>query len=140
MIGLDTGFFVELVRSNKQALEVFNKISEGEEDACISCLTLYELKKLSIRDSIPLDTGATLINNIMSFCSVSWLDNLQTHELAAGFSHGLGIPGIDSLMLAGLVTSSADKIYTTDKHMVTYKNKATAVILITPTHNKAQEN
>lgn len=140
MIGLDTGFFVELVRGNKQALDVFNKISEGEEDACISSLTLYELKKLSLRDSIPLETGTTLINNIMSFCSVSWLDNLQTHELAAGFSHSLDIPGIDSLILAGLVTSNADKIYTTDKHMMTYKNKITPVILITPTHNKTHEN
>jgi predicted nucleic acid-binding protein len=140
MIGLDTGFFVELVRGNKQALDVFNKISEGEEDACISCLTLYELKKLSLRDSIPLETGATLIDNLMSFCSVSWLDQLQTHELAAGFSHSFVIPGIDSLILAGLVTSKADKIYTTDKHMMAYKNKTTPVILITPTHNKAQEN
>jgi predicted nucleic acid-binding protein len=140
MIGLDTGFFVELVRGNKQALDVFDQISEGEEEACISCLTLYELKKLSLRDSIPLETGATLIDNVMSFCSVSWLDNLQTHELAAGFSHGLGIPGIDSLILAGLVTSSTDKIYTTDKHMMAYRNKTTPVMLITPTHNKAHEN
>jgi predicted nucleic acid-binding protein len=140
MIGLDTGFFVELVRGNKQALDVFNQIGEGEEEACISCLTLYELKKLSLRGSIPLEAGTTLINNIMSFCSVSWLDELQTHELAAGFSYDLGIPGIDALIIAGLVTSNADKIYTTDKHMMTYKNKTTSVILIAPTHNKAQEN
>ena len=135
MIGLDTGFFVELLRGNKQALDIFNQISDGEEGACISCLTLYELKKLSLSDSIPLETGATLIHSIMSFCSVSWLDNLQAHELAAALSHDLGIPGIDSLILAGLVTSNANKIYTTDKHMMIYNNKATPVILITPTHN-----
>jgi predicted nucleic acid-binding protein len=140
MIGLDTGFFVELVRGSKQALDVFNQISEGEEEACISCLTLYELKKLSLRGSIPLEAGTTLINSIMSFCSVSWLNDLQIHELAAGFSHDLGIPGIDSLIIAGLVTLKADKIYTTDKHMMTYKNRKTPVILITPTHNKAHEN
>lgn len=135
MIGLDTGFFVELVRANQQALDVFDEIVEGE-DSCISCLTLYELKKLSIRESIPLESGNALITDIMCLCSISWLDNLKVHELAAGLSHGLGIPGIDSLILAGLITSQADRIYTTDRHMTTYKQKGTSVMLIPPTGRK----
>ena len=63
-----------------------------------------------------------------------------THELAAGVSHGLSIPGIDSLILAGLVTSKTDKIYTTNKYMIACKNKTTPVILTTPTHNRANED
>jgi hypothetical protein len=31
MIGLDTGFFVELVRGNKQALDVFDQIRGGKK-------------------------------------------------------------------------------------------------------------
>lgn len=135
MIGLDTGFFVELVRANQQALDVFNEIIEGQ-DSCVSCLTLYELKRLSLRDSIPTEAGSALIEDIMSFCSVSWLNNLKVHELAAGLSHGLGIPGIDSLILAGLITSKADRIFTTDKHIMSYKQKGTSVILIPPTPRK----
>ena len=99
MVGLDTGFFVELIRANRQAVDVFDEISEGKEDACTSCLTLYELKRLSLRDSIPLEAGTALIDSIQTFCSVSWLDSLHIHELAAELSHDLGIPGIDSLIL-----------------------------------------
>ncbi|HBA54798.1 type II toxin-antitoxin system VapC family toxin [Syntrophorhabdus aromaticivorans] len=135
MIGLDTGFFVELVRANQQALDVFNEIIEGQ-DSCVSCLTLYELKRLSLRGSIPSEAGSALVEDIMSFCSVSWLDNLKVHELAAGLSHDFGIPGIDSLILAGLITLKANRIYTTDRHIMGYQEKGTSVVLIPPIPRK----
>jgi predicted nucleic acid-binding protein len=43
MIGLDTGFFVELVRNNLMAVRIWEGIVEGDESA-VSCLTLYELQ------------------------------------------------------------------------------------------------
>ncbi len=44
MIGLDTGFFVELLRKNSTATTLWKKIVKGDEEAVVSCLSLFELQ------------------------------------------------------------------------------------------------
>jgi predicted nucleic acid-binding protein len=114
-IGLDTGFFVEMLRKNQKAFEVLRQIYEGEE-ACISCLTLFELRRRSLnKGTIAKDPVETILESIMSFCVVAWLDSREIHNVAAGPSHGLGIPAVDSLILAGFVLNRADA-YTPPMH------------------------
>jgi predicted nucleic acid-binding protein len=136
MIGLDTGFFVELLRGNPETVTVFDDIANGETEACVSCITLYELKKLALKGHIPPVITSSLVESIMTFCSMSWLDNVEVHDLAAGIAHSTGIPGLDCLILAGLISSHAGVIYTTDKHMTEYKRRGTRVMLIAPTHDQ----
>ena len=38
MIGLDTGFFVELLRGGHQAAALWEQLIEGEKEALVSCL------------------------------------------------------------------------------------------------------
>jgi predicted nucleic acid-binding protein len=64
----------------------------------------------------------------MSLCHISWLDNVEIHNLAASLSHGLGIPAVDSLILAGFITNGSETIYTTDSHMAKYVKKGIHVI------------
>jgi predicted nucleic acid-binding protein len=136
MIGLDTGFFVELLRANPETVTVFDDIADGETEACVSCVTLYELKMLALKGHIPPALTSSLVESIMTFCSVSWLDNIEVHDLAAGIVHSTGIPGLDCLILAGLISSHAGIVYTTDKHMTEYGRKDARVVLIAPTHNQ----
>jgi predicted nucleic acid-binding protein len=127
MIGLDTGFFFKLLKGNRQATEIFEHIDD-DTDLCVSCLTIFELKRLSLRGALEEATVNGLVDNIMSLCHISWLNNVDIHNVAAGLSHGLGIPATDSLILAGFILNGSETIYTTDSHMEKYVKKGVRVI------------
>ena len=55
MIGFDTGFFLKLWAGNKQAREVWEEIENNSRQGVISVITLYELRKLSLRKAIKID-------------------------------------------------------------------------------------
>jgi hypothetical protein len=60
-----------------------------------------------------------LIDNIISLCNISWLDSIEVHNLGASLSHEMGMPAVDSLILAGFVTNGSETSYTT--LMLTWK-------------------
>ncbi len=126
MIGLDTGFFVEFLRGNAQAVSVWKALFEDEQEAVVSCLTLFELERLSLKRRI--EGAGTLIEAIPAVCTVSWIQDGETLSKAAALSHGLGIPAVDSLMLAGFLAEKVQTIYTTDVHFETYRKKGIKVI------------
>jgi predicted nucleic acid-binding protein len=127
MIGLDTGFFFKLLKGNRQATEIFEHIDD-DADLCVSCLTIFELKRLSLRGALEEAAVSSLIDNVMSLCHISWLNNVEIHNVAASLSHGLGVPAIDSLILAGFILNGSETIYTTDSHMEKYVKKGVRVI------------
>jgi|GEM_PF-102644 len=140
MIGFDTGFFVELLRGNPEAIEVWRSLIEGEDDGVISCLSLFELERLGLKGAIGEIT--VLLESIPLVCKVVWL-NSKNLTVAARLSHGLGIPSINSLILAGLLEAQPQTIFTsksprilalsggeyvnTDKHFETYKKKGLTI-------------
>ena len=130
MIGLDTGFFVELVRNNLIAVRIWEGIVEGDESV-ISCLTLYELKRLSLKGVIESNAVDTIIEAIRAICRVVWLDKTEILTEAAAISQSHGIHAIDSLIVAGLTSSQVETIYTTDSHMEKYKRKGVNIINMT---------
>ena len=132
MIGLDTGFFVELVRNNSMAVTIWEGIVEGDESA-VSCLTLYELKRLSLKGVIESNAVDTIFEAIRGICKVVWLDKAEILTGAAAISQSHGIHAIDSLILASLATLNVKTIYTTDSHIENYKKKGVSVILLTLT-------
>jgi len=52
MIGLDTGLFVELLRGGPQAVALWEQLIEGEKEALVSCLTLFEIERLALKGTI----------------------------------------------------------------------------------------
>ena len=132
MIGLDTGFFVELVRNNSMAVTIWEGIVEGDESA-VSCLSLYELKRLSLKGVIESNAVDTILEAIRGICKVVWLDKAEILTGAAAISQSHGIHAIDSLILASLATLNVKTIYTTDSHIENYKKKGVSVILLTLT-------
>lgn len=127
MIGLDTGFFVKFLENNKEAVKLWKEIMEGEE-ATVSCLTLYELKRLSLKGMIDIKALEIIFSAVSSLCRIVWLNEEDILLMGANLSHGLGIPSIDALILAGLLKSGATTIYTTDSHLQTYKKNGFTVI------------
>jgi len=127
MIGLDTGFFVELLRKNSQAVEIWEGIIDGDESV-VSCLTFYELKRLSLKGVIDSDALIVLHEAIVGICKVVWLDKAEILREAATISYSHGIHAIDSLLLASLTALNTKKVFTTDSHIEKYKKKGLSII------------
>ena len=126
MIGLDTGFFVRFLENNKAAVQAWRGIIEGEE-SCVSSLSIFELSRLSLRGIIDAETTDLLIEAILSMCQVIWLDEKEILLTGARLSHGLNIPAMDALILAGFIMLNAETIYTTDSHLEKFKKKGVKV-------------
>lgn len=126
MIGLDTGFFIRFLENNKAAVQTWRGIIEGEE-SCVSSLSIFELSRLSLRGTIDPETTDLLIEAILTMCQVVWLDEKEILFTGARLSHGLNIPAIDALILAGFIMLDAETIYTTDSHLERFKRKGVKV-------------
>jgi len=126
MIGLDTGFFVEFLKANSQVVSVWESLIENDEEAVVSCLTLFELERLGLKKGIK--EAGTLLEAIPAVCTVLWLQEPDTLSRAAALSHGLGIPAVGSLILAGFLSAMAETVYTTDRHLEAYKKKGVQII------------
>lgn len=66
MIGLDTGFFVELLRGGPQAVALWEQLIEGEKEALVSCLTLFEIERLALKGAI--SGSEVLLEGIQAVC------------------------------------------------------------------------
>ena len=128
MIGLDTGFFVVLLQGNKVSGNLWQKLMEGDEQSVVSCLSLFEIKKLSLKGAIDKKSADVLLEAIPSVCEIIWLNNVEIFMAGAKFSYSSGIPSVDSLILTSLLKANCRKIYTTDKHLQSYKKKGVKII------------
>jgi predicted nucleic acid-binding protein len=126
MIGLDSGFFVELLRGNRQAVALWERLIEGEQEALVSCLTLFEIERLALRGAI---SGAEIVlEGIQAVCRVIWIETPELPSRAARISHGLGIPAFDSLILAAFLAENVSVVYTTDSHLESYRKKGMEIV------------
>ena len=49
MIGLDTGFFAELMNGNQEAMRLWKACLDDEEEIAVSCLSLFEIEQLGLK-------------------------------------------------------------------------------------------
>ncbi|MBE0664188.1 MAG: type II toxin-antitoxin system VapC family toxin, partial [Candidatus Aminicenantes bacterium] len=68
MTGLDSGFFVELLKGNDQAVAKWKNIVDGETDAAVCSLTIYELKRLSLKGGLTVAAVQLTIEAILAVC------------------------------------------------------------------------
>ncbi len=121
MIGLDTGFFVEFVRGNKQAIELWQDFSASSEPkSLVCCMSIYELQKLVARKVVDKTKTEGIISVLEDICKVVWLDK-QILQKSAQLSHKTGLAIGDALIVQSLTESGARTIYTTDTDLLKYK-------------------
>ncbi|MFH1563940.1 MAG: type II toxin-antitoxin system VapC family toxin [Nitrospirota bacterium] len=115
-LGADTGFLIALANKEHGVIEVWESVKRKENELIISTITLNELlvhfyKRGKSQEAKSLIEIAKQIKNIY-FVPVT----VEIAELSAGYRHGLGIPTVDSLLLATFIINKCKKIYTTDSH------------------------
>jgi predicted nucleic acid-binding protein len=119
MIGLDTGFFIELMNGNEEVISLWKSGLDDEVEFAVSALSLFEIERLGLKGK--LKRSDAVLDAINGVTSVVWLDS-EILSRAAGLSHGLGIPAMDSLILSSLITNGCTEIYTTDSHLQAYQS------------------
>lgn len=124
-IGFDTGFFIELLRGHPIAIDVWKELEQPHVSGVISCLTLFELERLSLKGA--LKEWSRLNQALNAACWVVWL-NTEIISRAAKLSHGLGMPAMDAVILASMLHEGVESIYTTDSHLKAYKNERVQII------------
>lgn len=124
MIGLDTGFFLELLNGNNEAIRLWESCLDDQLDFAVSALSLFEVERLGLKGK--LENVEAVLDAINDVTSVVWL-NQEILSKAARLSHGLRIPAVDSLILASLVSVDCSEIYTTDSHIEAYRNNKVTV-------------
>jgi predicted nucleic acid-binding protein len=122
MVGLDTGFFVEMIKGDEAVIELWKQYNTRDTSPVVSVLTLGELLYLSYRTGTP-EVGRALIDNIDIAARVIPVDRKITDK-AAALKAGRSIPYTDALILATFLLNDCKTIHTTDRnHFSQIKNK-----------------
>ena len=127
MVGIDTGFFVGLMKGDPKPIEFWASLVDGDILPVISMLTLGELLYISFRIGQP-DKGKELVDSIDKSARVMPVDR-PIVEKAASLKAGRGIPYIDSIILSTFMLSGCREIHTTDRnHFSEIKNKGLSFV------------
>jgi len=72
MLGFDTGFFMQLLQGDALPVETRRNAMQNKVSSICSCLTLFELERLSLKGVI--EDHSVLCEGIHAVCKVVWLD------------------------------------------------------------------
>jgi len=128
IIGFDTGFFVALSEENEEAINQWESLKQPGNYGVVSCLTIFELKRLALLGKVEEQVMKAIIKKIPIACRVVWLEDLPLIQQAARVSAGVGLSSIDALILTSLIEERAVKIYTTDRDFEKYNKKGIKII------------
>jgi predicted nucleic acid-binding protein len=127
MVGIDTGFFIGLMKGDSKPFDFWTSLADSDTLPIISMLTLGELLYISFRIGQP-DKGKELVDSIDKSARVLPVDR-PIVEKAASLKAGRGIPYIDSIILATFMLSGCREIHTTDRnHFTEIKNKGISFV------------
>lgn len=128
-VGLDTSFFVKLLKGDQRARKVWERVARREIVAVISCVSLYEIDKLAFKGALERTTADTLLEEILFVCRVVWVDAAPRLRHAARIAHGNALGMADALILASLIEAKVTEIYTTDPDLAAYRGGPKTVLL-----------
>lgn len=116
VIGIDTGFFIELKNENPKARNIWKRVVKGEEELTVSVLSINELLVYFFRNG-KSEEGREILTLLKIFPNIKLIPvSERIAELSAGYRYSLGIPTIDSLILTTFIYERCDRVVSTDKH------------------------
>ena len=114
VLGADTGFFVAQAQNQPQATAVWQDVEAGKHELIISTVSINELFVYLFRRGRNQEgqnwLSLLLDNHFVYLAPVS----VAIAQLSARYRHGLGLPTVDSLILATCLDRKCDKLLTAD--------------------------
>ncbi len=130
IVGLDTGFFIQLLGGLPECQELWRDLIEDRARGIVACLTLSELRRLALRGALEAGDVDLLLQAIQAICEIVWLDHGEVLDMGARLSHGLALPLVDALILASLISRSVREIWTTDEDLTRYHRRGIRIRLL----------
>jgi predicted nucleic acid-binding protein len=118
--GVDTGFFYALEELHPLAVDIWKN-----KKIITSSIVLYEIQKKLLKGEF--SDWTSIVEDIERSLKVVSITP-RIAKRASHIAHGIGIPGLDALILSGLLEANCDEIYTRDPHFELYKRKEIKII------------
>ncbi|MGQ9627610.1 MAG: type II toxin-antitoxin system VapC family toxin [Anaerolineae bacterium] len=116
LIGGDTGFIIDIAEGKGYALEKWAQVVEGRVDLALSVVSINELLVYFYKRG-KAESAGELLALMKALGNVHfWPVTEEIAERSAGYRYGLGMPAVDSLILATFVIAGCDLVLSADKH------------------------
>jgi len=129
MDGLDTGFFFDLWASTEQSQSLWRAITEHDEPAAVSSVTLFEITRHGLVGRLAPSFTETVVGQANVAYEQAPIDPTEVLNRGARITHGMGLPMADALIAASLEHVGADTLYTSDSDFEAYEGAMDIVFL-----------
>lgn len=115
LLGADTGFFVAYANNHPRALQVWQELVDGLHRLVISTLTINEILVYFYRRGDG-DRSREWIELIVEADSIEVVPvSIEIAASSAQYRHGMGLPTVDSLILATFLAHDCDQMLSSDE-------------------------
>jgi predicted nucleic acid-binding protein len=129
MEGLDTGFFFDLRAGTSTARDLWRTVTERDDPAAVSSLTLYELSRHGLMGRLDRDFTEAVVERAGVAFEHAGVDPTGVVSRAARIAHGMGLPMADALIAASLEHVGCSRVHTSDSDFEDYEGPMEVVFL-----------
>jgi len=114
LLGVDTGFFISYANHHPRALTIWQEFIDGLHTLVVSTLTINEILVYFYQrgDS---DRGQEWVTLMVETDSIEVVPvSVEIAARSARYRHGMGLPTVDSVILATFLERGCEKMLSTD--------------------------
>lgn len=116
LLGADTGFFVAYANSHPRALEVWQELADGLHTLVVSTLSVNEILVYFYQRGDG-EKGQEWVDLMVEAGSIQVVPvSVEIAASSARYRHGLGLPTVDSVILATFLQRQCETMFSTDDH------------------------
>jgi predicted nucleic acid-binding protein len=114
LLGADTGFFVSYANNHPRALEIWQELIDGLHTLVVSTLTINEILVYFYQRGDG-DKGQEWVDLMVEADSIEIVPvSVKIAVRSARYRHGMGLPTVDSVILATFLDRQCEKLLSTD--------------------------
>lgn len=115
VLGADTGFFVSYANNHPRALEIWQELIDGLHTLVVSTLTISEILVYFYQRGDG-EKGQEWMELMVETDSIEVIPvSVEVAARAARCRHGMGLPTVDSVILATFLEQGCEKVLSTDE-------------------------
>jgi predicted nucleic acid-binding protein len=114
LLGADTGFFVAYANDHPRAQEIWQEVVDGLRTLIVSTLTINEILVYFYQRGDG-DRGQEWVDLMVETDGIEVVPvSIEIAACSARYRHGMGLPTVDSVILATFLDRQCDKMLSTD--------------------------
>lgn len=115
-IGVDTSFFISQLHGQQRAVQIWQEFLEGKHQFVVSTLSIHEIFIYFYKRGAG-ELGSQWLSMLIELKNVVIVPvSVDIAAHSARLRHGMGLPAIDSLLLATFLHQNCELIVSTDSH------------------------